>query len=365
MIQANEIPFFIGTISAPEKTPGILRAAFDSETGKLSAPTLAAETTSPTFLATSPDGHFLYAAIEQKPGSLAAWRIEPDGHLAPLNKKSADGLGTCHVWVDGTQVIASNYSSGNVIVFPRQPDGSLGEPTASVAFSGSGPHPTRQQKPYAHGALRTPDGRFVYVCDLGTDQVWTFQFDAASGHLTPTAPPSGKVPAGGGPRHPALGIKGDVLYVNNEMGLTVSAFARNPDSGILRLLQTIPVLPEGTAIKNSTTSGIIIHPSGRWLYVSTRGHNSLTVFEILTDGTLRPIQNIASPVKRPREFSLDPSGRWLVVGGQDDGAIATMKVDPATGTLTPADRIDTDSIPVSFAFLGVPFAEPIMLTPRR
>jgi 6-phosphogluconolactonase len=351
VIEAGETPLFVGTNAAPGKQTGILRCMLDMETGKLSGPVVAADVKSPSFLAVSPDGRFLYAAIEQEGGEVAAFRILPDRSLAPLNRRHSGGKGTCHVWADKAHVFASNYTGGNVVCFPVLPDGSLGETTANVAFSGSGPNPGRQQKPCAHGAVLTPDGKFVYVCDLGTDQVWIFRFDRATGRMVATDPPSGKVPPGGGPRHLALSARGDFLYVNNEMGMSVSVFARDRGTGLLRLMQTLATLPGGGTPEGSTTSGLGIHPAGRWLYVSNRGHNSLTVFEIQADGTLRLVQNTSSTVDMPREFSIDPSGAWLVVGGQKDGAIASMKINASDGTLSPAGRLATDAAPVSFSFL--------------
>ncbi|MEI6494301.1 MAG: beta-propeller fold lactonase family protein, partial [Verrucomicrobiota bacterium] len=167
----------------------------------------------------------------------------------------------------------------------------------------------------------------------------------------PADPPSGKVPPGSGPRHLAISPCGDFLYVNNEMGMSVSVFGRNRETGALRLLQTICTLPDGTPNEGSTTSAIAMNPTGRWLYVSNRGHNSIAVFEIQPDGKLRPVQITPATVRKPREFTIDPSGAWLVVGGQEDGAIVSMKINDSDGTLTPVDRLATASAPVSFSFL--------------
>ena len=350
-LQALEIPFYVGTNHAPGKLNGILRSSLDTETGKFTPPVPVADIKGPSFLALSPDGRFLYAAIEKDGGEVAAFKIQDDRSLLLLNSKPAGGKGTCHVWADKGHVFASNYSGGNVTCLALLPDGSLGEELANIAFTGSGPHPGRQQKPYAHGAVSTSDGKFVYVCDLGTDQVWIFRFDRVSGRMQPADPPSGKVPPGGGPRHPALSPRGEFLYVNNEMGMSVSAFERNPETGALRLLQTIPTLPEGASHEGASTSGLVMHPTGKWLYVSNRGHNSISVYGVQSDGTLKFLQNTPSVVDMPREFLIDPSGTWLVAGGQKDGAIASMKIHAAEGMLTPADRIETGAVPVSFSFL--------------
>ncbi len=350
-MHAAPLPFFIGTNSAPGKDPGIFLGALDSETGKLGAPVLAADVAGPSFLELSTDGRFLYAALEQKSGAVGAYSVGADLGLTPLNRGETQGRGPCHVCVTKDHVLASNYGSGSVACLPRLADGSLGAATGFVAFTGTGPNPTRQTQPHAHGAIVSPDEKFAYVCDLGTDEVRVFQIDNPSGALTPASPSSAKVPAGGGPRHSAMSASGEFLYVNNEMGLSVSAFRRDAVTGELTLLQTLPVLPEGADSPDFTTSGIVLHPTGRWLYVSTRGHNSLSVFDVQPDGTLVRTATVACPVQRPREFQIDPSGQWLVVGGQDDGKIASMRLNPETGMPTPADEISTTFIPVSFAFV--------------
>lgn len=349
MLSAREIPFFIGTYSAQDKQSGIFSCTLDSESGAFTDPVLAADLPSPSFVDVSADGPFLFAACEQASGAVAAFQIRDDRKLVLRNTRPSGGEGTCHVSSRQGHVLVSNYSSGNVSSLPVLADGSLGEASASVAFSGSGPHPTRQKKPYAHAAVLSSDARFAYVCDLGTDQVRVFRFDAATGAMEAEEP--GSVPPGHGPRHLVFSPKQDFLYVNNEMGLSVSVFERDPQSGALRHVQAIPTLPENTPGDGVTTSGIGIHPDGRWLYVSNRGHNSISIFEVLAGGQIRLVGNSPATVDTPREFSIDPGGTWLVVAGQRDGVLASLKINPADGSLTPVGRVQTRTIPVSIAFV--------------
>lgn len=350
-LHALEIPFYVGTSPVPGKQNGILLSSLDSNSGKISSPVPVADIQGPGFLAQSGDGRFLYATIEKEAGEVAAFEIQDDRSLRLLNTQPSGGKLPCHVWAAPGHLLVSNYTEGNVTCLPILPDGSLGGEMAGMAFTGKGPNPKRQKKSYAHGAAVTPDGRFVYVCDLGSDQVWILRMGQKSGQLEFGDPASGKVPPGGGPRHLVLNAPGDFLYVNNEMGMSVSAFERNPQTGALRLVQTIPTLPDGATPDGATTSGLVLHPTGKWLYVSNRGHNSITVYGVAGDGTLEFLQNVPAGVGMPREFLIDPSGRWLVVGGQADGGIASMKIHATEGTLTPADRIETGTAPVTFSFL--------------
>lgn len=346
---ASEVPFFIGTYSKPGKQGGILRAELDLQTGALSKPRLAAHVANPSFLAVSPGGRFLYAACEAGSGEVAAFRLGDP--LVPLNSQPSGGAGACHVSSAGNHVFVANYSGGNVASFVAGPDGKLGGAASLVGFTGSGPNPQRQQKPFAHCVIAAPGGRHVYVCDLGTDRVWIFQC-SESGVLTPGEPAFASVPPGSGPRHLAVSADGKFVYVNTEMGLSVCVFSRDPETGALTLLQTLPTLPEGTDIAGVSTAGIALNPLGRWLYVSNRGHDSITVFRVGDDGLLSFLENVPATVKTPRGFAVDPTGRWLVVAGQADGAIASLEIDQETGRLSPKARQVTESVPVAISFVS-------------
>ncbi len=350
---SNEVRFYIGTNTRETGSKGIYTGVLDTRTGALGAVKLAAEANNPSFLALAPGGKFLYAALEGAGGAVGAFRIEPDGKLATLNTAPSGGDGACHVSVDGAgrHVLVANYGGGNISCLAIQPDGSLGASTAFVQFSGSGPHPARQQKPYAHAIYPAADGKFVYACDLGSDKVWSFRYDKDAGTLAPTDPAAGVVPPGSGPRHLAIHPSGRFAYANNEMGLSVTAFARDPVSGLLTELETVPTSQKLTGpAAGVTTSEIICHPSGKWLYVSSRGDDIIAVYAIAEDGKLTLLENAPAGVQIPRGMGLDPTGQWLVVAGQKDHRLTVLKIAPASGKLTPTGQSVETPSPICVVF---------------
>jgi len=353
---ADPVRFYLGTYTGRTSSQGIYTGVLDSRTGKLGAIELAATAASPSFLALTPDEKFLYAAMEGGGGSVGAFRVEANGRLASLNTLPCD-RGTCHVSVDatGSNVFAANYTAGSAACFQTGPDGSLLRRTARVSLTGSGPNPERQTHPYIHAMYAAPGNRVVYACDLGTDNVWIFNFDSPAGALSPTNPPSGKVPPGSGPRHLALSPDGRFAYVNGEMAMNVTAFARHPDTGALTAIQTLSTLPAGADTNGMTTAEILCHPAGKWLYVSNRdvagrGRDSLAVFAVGADGKLTWQQDAPARVKVPRGFGIDPTGQWLIVGGQQDNKITVLKIDEATGKLSATDQSASVGAPVCVIF---------------
>jgi len=268
-----------------------------------------------------------------------------------LNEVFSDG-GARHLSVDATgrDLLVANYTGGSAACFRIQPDGSVGGRTAFVPLTGSGQNPQRQTHPYIHSIYVDAANRFVYACDLGTDHVWLFDFDAQAGKLTLAKEGSGKMPPGSGPRHLAISPGGRFAYANGEMGLNVTVFARDPGSGALTVLQTVPTLPEGGATNGVTTAEIFCHPSGKWLYISNRGRDSIAVFAIAADGRLKWIQDAPAQVKVPRGFGIDPSGQWLIAAGQQDNRIAILKIAAATGMLTPTGQSAAVGAPICVIF---------------
>jgi 6-phosphogluconolactonase len=349
---AQEVGFYIGTYTRQGGSKGIYRATLDLETGRLSSPTLAAEAPGPSFVALHPRGDLLYAVHEPTDGDVSAFAIERDGKLRRINSQSSQGAGPCHVSVDGAgkNVFVACYGGGSLACLPIDEDGALAPATEVVKNSGSGPDQRRQEGPHLHAIYADAKDRFVYACDLGTDEVLVFQLDAENGRLTATQPRSAKVPPGGGPRHLALHPSGKFAFVNNEMGNSVTAFAVNPEDGGLKSLQTISTLPDGKPVPGNSTAEIFCDPSGRWLYVSNRGHDSIAGYSIGEDGTLALVEITPAGVAVPRGFGIDPTGKWLVVGGQKSNDLVALKIDPASGKLTPGPNKISVGSPVCVAF---------------
>jgi 6-phosphogluconolactonase len=354
---AEPMTFYIGTYTHSGKSDGIYSCSLDPETGKLGPVKLAAKVHDPSYLAISPDARFLYAAVETRTGAIGAFAIKPDSTLRPLNQQPSGGAGACHVSVDGSGRVAfiANYTAGNIAAFPTNPDGSLADRSAFVQYTGTGPDPKRQEAPHAHGIYPDPANRFVYSPDLGTDNVWIFRLDPASGVLSPASPASAKVPPSSGPRHLAFHPRRNTVYVVNEMGLSVTTFIRDPESGALESVQTIPALEPGTPAAGATTAEIACHPSGKRVYVSTRGTHTITVFDVAQDGSLTRAQVAPAHVKTPRGFAIDPSGRWLVAAGQDDNRLAVFAIDPQTGKLS-AEPVSTGEVSAPVCILFSPAA---------
>jgi len=332
---------------------GIMRGTIDAGTGRLEPLRLAAQAEAPGYLALSPDGRFLYATLGAQGGAVGAFRVESDGGLTPLNAQPSGGEGPCHLSVDATgrNVFVANYSGGNVACLRVGADGSLGERSALVQLHGTGPNAARQEAPHAHAVLADPTNRFVYVCDLGTDRVWIFAFDPAKGTLTPTQPDAGVVPPGAGPRHIALDATRPFAYVINELGLSVTAFARDAASGALAPIQTEPLMALDPSA-GLTAAAIKIHPTGKWLVASIRGVNTLSVCAIGADGKLKLVQTAPAEVKAPRDFAIDPSGRWLIAAGQQDNRLAVLAIDVDTGMLAPTGESAEVGAPACVVFPG-------------
>ena len=327
--------------NAKSGSKGIYVSKFDSAKGELSEPELAVETSSPSFLAIHPSKRFLYAVGEmsvlgQKGGGLSAFSISvPDGRLKLLNQVSSVGAGPCHVSVDknGMMAMIANYGGGSVASYQIGPTGSLCEAATFVQHEGSSVDPKRQAGPHGHSINPSPDNKYAFACDLGLDKVLIYKLDPASGKMT--AHGHANVPPGSGPRHFAFHPSGKFAFVNNEMLMTVTSFAYDALKGALTPIETVSTLPEADRGKAGfSTAETVVHPNGKFVYVSNRTHDTIAVFNCdAATGKLSLIQNASAEGKIPRNFCLDPSGKWMIVAHQDSNSAALLSVDQATGKL--------------------------------
>lgn len=357
---AGEVRVYIGTYTGP-KSKGIYLSRLNLATGAMSPPVLLADTPNPSFLALHPARDLLYAVnevdtFEGKPtGSISAFAIDrASGALKALNQQPSGGKGPAHLIVDsgGANVLAANYGGGSVAVLPIDPGGGLRPPSSIVQHSGSSVNPARQKEPHAHSINLDASGRRAYVADLGLDKILIYAFDPAKGALTPNDPPSAALPPGSGPRHLAMHPAGRFAYVINELLLTITAFARNPDTGGLSPVQTISTLPPGTASNASfSTAEVQVHPSGKFLYGSNRGHDSISVFAIDEQtGRLTYVQTEPTQGSTPRAFGIDPTGAFLLAANQRSDKVVVFRIDRGTGRLTPAGVTIDVGAPVCVKF---------------
>jgi 6-phosphogluconolactonase len=355
--KADKAWVFVGTYTGP-KSKGIYRCEMDLATGKIGEPELAAEVANPSFLAVHPSRRFLYAVGEmeefggKKGGAVTALSLDPrTGKLGLLNQGPSGGAGPCHLVVDraGKHVLVANYSGGSASVLAIGADGKLGETTSFQQHKGSSADKSRQEGPHAHSINLDPANRFAFVADLGLDQVVVYHYDADKGTLTRAEPAA--VAPGSGPRHFAFHPDGKHAYVINEMANTVTAFTYDPESGVLKPVQTMATLPEDFKGK-SWTAEVQVHPSGKFVYGSNRGHNSIAVFSVNPKtGELTPAGHQAEDIKTPRNFGIDPTGTFLVVANQDGDSLVVFRIHPKTGALEATGQTVKVPVPVCVKFV--------------
>jgi 6-phosphogluconolactonase len=361
---------YVGTYTAKTNSKGIYEFEFDPVTGKMSTVEVAVETEDPSWVAVHPNGKFLYSVNETgKASTVSAFAIEPGtGKLTQLNQMPALGEDPCYLSFDktGEFLFVANYTSGNVVVFPILADGKLGEHTGLAKNEGTlGPNKERQGGPRAHWIEPSESNTSVYVADLGLDRVIKYQFDAAKGTLSgaPThsdwAPsvtldPSAKLLPGTGPRHAIFAQGGMRMYVLGELQSTVTAFHMvGTDRFTPTSFQRISALPKGFSAR-SDAAEIAMHPSGKFLYTSNRGNDTVAIFKVdRRTGRLRLLARVPTGGKEPRHFAIDPSGHFLLAENQLSDTIVEFRIDPASGKLTPTG--ETLSVPsaVCIAFLTV------------
>jgi 6-phosphogluconolactonase len=354
---------YVGTFTGPNQASqaeGLSVFRLDGTTGALSRLS-AVPADNASFLALHPRLPYLYAVNSvndyegRSSGAVSAYAINPTtGNLTFLNRVPSNGKRPIHLSVDpsGRWVLVANITEGNVAVLPIQEEGRLGPLTDAVMHTGNGPNPARQGEPHPHYITVDPTGRVALAVDLGTDRVVLYRLDAALGKLVPNAIPWAQVPSGSGPRHLDFHPNGRWVYVLNELDPTLCVFAFDGERGALQVLQTTPTQPEDFRGTNNPAE-VFVHPSGRFVYASNRGHDSLVIYAIDPEtGRVSTAGWESTRGGQTRNFNIDPTGTFLLAANQDTNNIVTFRIDQETGLLTEASQVQTPT-PVCVVFRRV------------
>jgi 6-phosphogluconolactonase len=355
---ADERLAYVGTYTTDGRSEGIHRLRLETTSGALRLDGLAAKAANPSYLALHPKGHVLYAVNEiskfagQPTGAVTAFAItRATGALTLLNQEASQGDSPCYVSVDrtGTVVLVANYGSGSIATIPVRQDGRLRTARRVVQHAGKGADPVRQTAPHAHCILADPGNKFVLAVDLGIDALLTYRFDPRNAGIEVITPGTA-TKAGAGPRHLTFHPNGRFAYVVNELDSTIAAYRYDGGHGTLDEIQVTAASPGGTVTPNHPAD-VHVAASGRFLYLSNRGDDTIAVFAIdASTGQLSPVQQISTGGKWPRNFTLDPSGRFLVAANQRSDTIASFRVDADSGRLTPTGSAVTIANPVCVLF---------------
>jgi 6-phosphogluconolactonase len=351
---------FIGTYTRDEgwvngQGDGIYRASLAEDGSTLGDVQLAAELVNPTFLALSPDRKNLYAVSEiggGEPGTglVVAYAIGDDASLTEIGRYPTNAYSPCYVLVDetGKFVFVANYQGGVAMVYQRNEDGSL-EISQELIHEGSGPHPN-QTSSHPHMTKISPDNNYLFVPDLGSDKIWSYRIDHEAGTVSKTEQEFAQMAPGAGPRHMDFHPTKNLVYVMNELNSTVSVMEYEPTSGALTEIQSITTLPDSFDDWNSTAD-IHMHPNGKYVFASNRGHNSIAVFSVDgEDGTLTALDRVSTEGEFPRNFAIHPSGEFVYAANQNSNSITIFSMDSETGVLKFTGRSLEVPTPVNITF---------------
>lgn len=351
------VPVFIGTTTGRNNpSKGIYQADFNPETGVLTTPVLAAEYQNPGFLALHPRLPILYACGQPNvpfadgSSSVAAFSVSKDHPLKFISEASVGGKGSCHLAIDATggTVAIANYGDGSLSTVKLGEDGVPAAAVSVIRHQGSGPNKGRQEGPHAHGVYFDKANAHLICPDLGIDQVSVYPFDATTSKIGAPLQPLTTAP-GAGPRHLAFSADAKNAYVVNELDGTL--ISTTYDAGGFKVIGTQSSLPQGFAEYNKAAE-VAVHPNGRFVYVSNRGHDSIAVYQRdEKNGALSLLQHAPCGGKTPRHFVIDPTGKWLLCAHQDSNTISVLALDPAGGRLGPASGTVPSPSPICLLFV--------------
>ena len=350
---------FVGTYTKKD-SKGIYAWRFNSQEGTLRPLGLAAATENPSFLAIHPKAWYLYAVNETgnfqgKPtGSVSAFTIDQKtGTLSSINQVASGGADPCDIRIDhtGQTAAVANYSGGSFALFPIKPSGDLGEASQVEKITGKGPNKERQDGPHTHSVNISRDNKSLIVTDLGTDKVLAYHLSPEKSTVQPATPPFVKVPDGAGPRHSVLSRDSRFLYVLNEMGSSVTTFKFDANTAALQRLTTLSALPASYKGPNDAAE-IAIDQENKFLYTTNRGHDSLAVFAVNAQtGALKLVDHVPTGGQHPRNFTIDPSGNWMLIANMNSDNIVVFSRDKTTGIPKPTGLTVFTGAPVCLKFV--------------
>ncbi len=360
--QTKKEILYVGTFSV-RGSQGIYAFSFDRTKRVLKLLQTVPSLESPSYLTVHPSGKFLYSVNRGKAdatdngGSVSAYGIDPkSGKLNGLNHRPSYGDGPCYISIDktGQYAFVSNYNRGNLVVLPLFDDGLIGNPSDAKKYVGSSVDEKRQESPHIHSAVISPDNRFLYVSDLGTDKIYIYDFNEENGRLTSSNTSEVAVTPGSGPRHFTFHPSGKFAYLAEELTSTVCAFSVNKTTGELTILEdTIKSLPAGFTAPN-TSADIHTTVGGKYLYLSNRGLNALSIFSVASTGKLTLIGHQPTMGKTPRNFLMDPKGEFIFVANQDSDTIVVFRINPKTGKLVQVGKPVKVPSPICLKLLTLP-----------
>lgn len=344
----NQIPFYVGTGNKSDNSV-ITLCHLDPGSGKITVIDSTVNANGPGYLAISPNKKNLYAVSGAN--KITAYAIQTNQKLQELNNQPSEGVNPCHVSVhpSGKMAFLANYTGGSFSAYPVNTDGTVQAPSFTQQFTGSGPNEKRQEKAHAHFVTSSPNGKYVYVTDLGSDKIMNYVVNTATGKLTANPAQEfyqGK--PGAGPRHFAITPSGKFLYLLNELDATVTSCTVD-SKGVIKALSAYETVPAG--ITGNTSSAVHIHPNGKFVYVSNRGHNSISAFRILSNGELEKVDEATKGISIPRDFNFDPSGKYMIVGNQDKNNLTVYAVDEKTGKMAFKQESVSIKAPICITFL--------------
>jgi 6-phosphogluconolactonase len=337
---------YLGTYTG-DGSKGIYQCELNLNDGSLTPATLAGETSSPSFLAFHPNNKFLYA-VNETDAMISGFAIDSTtGKLTFLNSQPSQGGAPCHLIVDkaGKNVLAANYTGGSCLSLPIDAAGKLGSMSSFQQHQGP--------KKHGHSIHLDQANKFALCCDLGLDKVLIYAFDSNIGKLAPHG--AFDTPKGTGPRHFAWSPDGKQAYINGETNLTIITCDYDAGKGELKQKQVLSTLPADVARSGGSTAETVVHPSGKFVYVSNRDpYNSIAIFSVDSkSGELKAVGHQSEGVKTPRNFAIEPTGQYMLVANQTGGNVIVFRIDPTTGQLTPTKSSVTVANPVCVRFMAL------------